>query len=107
MEVRPATAPSHTNKIRADIAEVWRGGSKIGLLYQVFINGANGAWSGDALKYRLDSAGGEEVELRFTLNAPGMVIHHVAAGHLVGDLVADGELHREGCALKGTRLEVA
>lgn len=107
MEARPATAPTHANKLRADIVEVWRGGLQIGLLYQVFLNGANGEWSGDALKYRLDSAGGEEVELRFTLNAPGVVIHHVAHGHLVGDAIADGLLHREGIALKGTRLEVA
>lgn len=108
MEVRPPTKPNVTTSIRGDIAEVWRGDTKLGLLYQWTIHGTNGEWTGDALKYRLQSAGGGEVELRLFLTAPGgAALTILAHGHLVGDQAADGELHREAVSLRGTRLEVA
>lgn len=107
MEARPPTKPNVTNALRADIVEVWRGDTKLGQLYQVRVVGANGAWTGDALKYRLNANGGGEVELRIFLTAPWGRIDVLALGHLLGDQVADGELHASPVTLRGTRLEVA
>ena len=108
MEVRPPTKPNVTTSIRGDIAEVWRGDTQLGLLYQWTIHGTNGNWDGDANKYRLHSSGGGEVELRLFLTAPGGArLTVIAHGHLMGDQMPDGELHRESVKLRGTRLEVA
>lgn len=108
MDVRPPTKPAVTTSIRGDIAEVWRGDRQLGLLYQWTIHGSNGDWKGEANKYRLHSAGGGEVELRLFLTAPGgAVLTILAGGHILGDPVPDGEIHKEAVSLRGTRLEVA
>ena len=92
---------------RGDIAEVWREDKKLGLLYQWYVHGDGVQWEGDALKYRLDETGGGEVEFRFLLTAPGIVLNMVAFGHLASEVTADGELHKQAVKLKGTRLAVA
>ena len=108
MEARPPAKPTVTTSVRGDIAEVWRGDVQLGLLYQWTIHGSNGEWTGEANKYRLQSAGGGEVELRLFLTAPGgAVLTIIAAGHILGDPMPDGEIHRASVALRGTRLEVA
>lgn len=108
MEVRPPTKPNVTTSIRGDIAEVWRNGAQLGLLYQWTIHGTNGQWTGEANKYRLHAVGGGEVEMRLFLTAPGgAVLTVLAYGHLMGDPIPDGEIHRESVSLRGTRLEVA
>lgn len=94
--------------IRGDIAEIWRGEAKLGLVYQWSIHGHSSNWEGDALKYRLISQGGGEMEFRLFLSAPGgAVLQLTAFGHIAGDITADGELHKQAVKLKGTRLEVA
>ena len=104
IRVRPPVGIS----IRGDIAEVWRADEQLGLLYQWTIHGNNNKWDGDVLKYRLTGGEGGEVELRLFLSEPGgAVLQLKAYGHLVGNLTADGELHKQAVRLKGTRLEVA
>ena len=108
MEARAPSRPNVTTSIRGDIAEVWRADKQLGLLYQWTIHGTNGDWNGEANKYRLHSVGGGEVELRLFLTAPGgAVLTILAAGHILGDPMPDGEIHKTAVALKGTRLEVA
>lgn len=102
------TRPPVGISVRGDIAEVWRGETQLGLLYQWTIHGHANSWDGDALKYRLTGGEGGEVELRLFLSAPGgAVLELKAFGHLAGSFTADGELHKQAVRLKGTRLEVA
>lgn len=100
--------PVVTTSVRGDIAEVWRGETQLGLLYHWTLHGSNGDWKGEANKYRLHAVGGGEVELRLFLTAPGgAALTLMARGHILGDPVPDGEIHKESVGLRGTQLEVA
>ena len=100
-----AARPPVAASFRGDIAEVWRGDTQLGLLYQWSVHGSNGEWSGEAAKYRLHSVGGGEVEIRLFLTALRLTL--IGKGHILGDPVPDGELHKTAIAIKGTGLEVA
>lgn len=93
---------------RGDIAEVWRGDRKIGVLYQWSAHGSAVDWEGDALKYRLSESGGGEVEIRLLHTSPsGTTLQLSAFGHIASAVEADGELHKQAVRIKGTRLEIA
>lgn len=93
--------------LRGELAEVWRGETKIGLLYQITMHGAQGDWEGDAWKYRFEEEPAGEVEVRLFLGQGTVRLEIRAMGHIAGDVVADGELHRESLRLKGTEIAVA
>lgn len=104
---KPARPPVSIS-VRGDIAEIWRGDTQLGLLYQWTVHGSKDDWKGEANKYRMHSTGGGEVELRLFLTAPGgAVLAMIGYGHILGAPVPDGEMHKTAVAIRGTRLEVA
>lgn len=101
--VRPPVGVS----LRGDIAEVWANDERAGLLYQWTVHGSGSKWEGDALKYRIERQFGGEIELRLFLRNVSGVVELRAYGHIVGDVEADGVMHKSPLRIKGTRLEVA
>lgn len=102
---RPHVRPPAGVRLRGSSAQVWAGGKQAGVLYRWSLDGADGAWTAEVAKYRLFEPVAGEAELHFFLTPEGapQVLELHAIGHLLGAR-ADGEMHRDGLKLKGTRL---
>lgn len=93
------------HRLPGDVAEVWSGDRKVGVLFGWTLSGANGAWEMEAGKQALDPQfEGGEVEIRMFITARSERVFQIrGVGHL-RDWVADGTQHRQVVTAKGVRL---
>lgn len=95
-------------RIRSDAAQLWQDDKHVGNLYRYTLEGSDGRWKAQARKYRLD--GGwepKDMEVRFFVAVGGQVELEIrGVGNMKGDVVADGEVHRQDVDLEGESLKL-
>ena len=93
-------------RVQGDTAELWQGERQVGVLFRWTLEGRDGGWIAEAIKYRLIDYDGGEARVRFLMtDSKGTVVLEVDGDGTVDSVYqADNETHREYIHLKGGRL---
>lgn len=93
--------------VPGDVAEIWQGSRKVGVVFRWLLSGFDGAWKASGTRARFEpDFDGQVVQVRFLITSKsGSAVRFVGEGHVL-DPQCDGEVHSGDVSMVGTRLRL-